>query len=162
MTDKTLTIKNKSKKDNECDRNFFFTFCWLRGLTNLKIHVTLFLKMYFSALSQKMHIHSAGMSQFHPQSAGLVPNKKLGGMYGSMWNFIPSACWTNPIAPCPGSLTMVKKKQTNKKAYQLSLSLSLALSDADATGIGGSPYGSPAMGMGAERASPKYGECLLS
>ncbi|XP_075890422.1 uncharacterized protein LOC142893573 isoform X49 [Nelusetta ayraudi] len=48
----------------------------------------------------------SGMSQFHPQSAGLGPNKKLGGMYG---------------------------------------------------GMGGSPYGSPAMGMGAERGSPKYG-----
>lgn len=83
------------------------------------------------------------MSQFHPQSAGLSPNKKLGGMYGGMWNFIPSVCSTNPTAPT--------EKKTN-----------CVDSLSDATGMGGSPYDGPAVGMGTERASPKYGECLLS
>lgn len=32
----------------------------------------------------------------------------------------------------------------------------------DATGMGGSPFGGPSLGMGAERLSTKYGECLFS
>lgn len=91
------------------------------------------------------------MNQFHPQSAGLGPHQKLGGMYGGMWNFIPPTCSTNPTAPCPERRLTVKK--LGKKQPERVASLS------DATGVGGSPYGGPAVGTGGERASPKYGEC---
>lgn len=70
------------------------------------------------------------MSQFHPQSAGLGLNKKLGGMYGGMWNFIPSTCWPNPIALCPESLLTVKKKKSTYIHTYIKKSIStLPLSD---------------------------------
>lgn len=88
-------------------------------------------------------VYPAAMSQFQIQSTGLGPNKKLGSMYGGKWNFAE----------------LFRKFINSKTNNNCDIRTDTF---SNATGMGSSPFGGPALGMGAERLSTKYGECLLS